>query len=90
VLVVTRAREEAIMIGESIEIRVLRVGRNVVRLGVTAPANIAVHRREVYDQICAQNRTAAESSETITDIAGRLRRVHDGRDARPPRRRAAR
>jgi carbon storage regulator len=79
------------MIGESIEIRALRVGRNVVRLGVTAPPNVAVHRREVYDQICAQNRTAAESSETITDLAGRLRRTRpEGQDARTTRRRATR
>jgi carbon storage regulator len=90
VLVVTRAREEAIMIGENIEIRVLRVGRNVVRLGVTAPATVAVHRREVYDQICAQNRTAAESAETVADLAGRLRRVQDGERVRTPRRRATR
>jgi carbon storage regulator len=87
VLVVTRAREEAIMIGENIEIRVLRVGRNVVRLGVTAPPHVAVHRREVYDQICAQNRTAAQSSEIAIELAGRLRR---GQDGRTPRRRAAR
>jgi carbon storage regulator len=85
VLVVTRAREEAIMIGENIEVRVLRVGRNVVRLGVTAPAHVAVHRREVYEQICAQNRTAAESPEAATTLAGRLRRLqHAG-----PGRRAA-
>ncbi|MGE3276378.1 MAG: carbon storage regulator CsrA [Vicinamibacterales bacterium] len=58
-LVFTRRRDEAIMIGDGIEVRVLRVGRDGVRLGVTAPPVVAVHRREVYEQIRDENRTAA-------------------------------
>jgi carbon storage regulator len=59
VLVVTRKRDEAIMIGDGIEVRVLRSGRDGVRLGITAPAHVAVHRREVYDAIRAANTSAA-------------------------------
>jgi carbon storage regulator len=59
VLVFTRKRNEAIIIADGIEVRVLRVGRDGVRLGVTAPAEVPVHRQEVYEQICAENRTAA-------------------------------
>jgi carbon storage regulator len=74
VLVFTRKRDEAIMIGDGIEVRVLRVGRVAVRLGVTAPTSIPVHRREVYDQIRAENRRAAEHSPRPEDLAARLRR----------------
>ncbi len=74
-LVFTRRRDEAIVIGDGIEVRVLRVGRDGVRIGVTAPPTVAVHRREVYDQICAENRMAAGSSAEPVDVAERLRRL---------------
>jgi carbon storage regulator len=60
VLVFTRRRGEAIIIGDGIEIRVLRVGRDGVRLGVVAPASTPVHRQEVHQQICEANRAAAD------------------------------
>jgi carbon storage regulator len=73
VLVFTRKLDEAIVIGDGIEVRVLRVGREGVRLGVTAPAHIAVHRREVYDQIKAANVAAAGDPEALGRLAARLR-----------------
>ena len=60
-LVFTRKRNETIMIGDGIEVRVLRIGREGVRLGVTAPPSVPVHRREVYDQIRDENMRAAET-----------------------------
>jgi carbon storage regulator len=59
VLVVTRKRGESIVVGDGIEIHVVSVGRNDVRIGVTAPRDVTVHRREVYDLVMAANRTAA-------------------------------
>ena len=58
-LVFTRKRNETIMIGDGVEVRVLRIGREGVRLGVTAPASVPVHRREIYDQIREENQKAA-------------------------------
>ncbi|BCS33510.1 hypothetical protein TBR22_A27370 [Luteitalea sp. TBR-22] len=58
-LVFTRRRNEAIIVADGIEIRVLRVSKDAVRLGVTAPADVPVHRQEVYDQIREENRRAA-------------------------------
>jgi carbon storage regulator len=75
VLVFTRKRNEAIMIGDGIEIRVLRVGRDGVRIGVSAPAAIAVHRREIYDQICEENRTAAGTAAAAHLLVERLRKI---------------
>ena len=72
-LVFTRKLDEAIIIGDGIEVLVLRVGRDGVRLGVTAPPNVAIHRREVYDQIRAANTTAAGDRESLNQIAARLR-----------------
>ncbi len=74
-LVFTRKRNEAIVIGDGIEVRVLRIGRDGVRLGVTAPAAVAVHRREIYEQICAENRTAAEAAVAGPRLIEHLRKL---------------
>jgi carbon storage regulator len=64
VLVFTRRRGDAIIIGDGIEIHVLRVGRDGVRIGVVAPASLPVHRQEVHQQICETNRAAAAAAGT--------------------------
>jgi carbon storage regulator len=73
VLVITRKRNEAIIIGDGIEVRVLRLGRDGVRLGVTAPPSVPVHRTEIYELICAENRAAAEGLSVLGDLAHRIR-----------------
>jgi len=59
VLVVTRRRNEAIMIGDGIEVRVLRLGKDDVRLGIVAPPDVPVHRHEVYEEIRRENQAAS-------------------------------
>ena len=68
-LVFTRRRNEAIIVADGIEIRVLRVSKDAVRLGVTAPADVPVHRQEVYDQIRAENRRAAAPARLPASLA---------------------
>lgn len=50
-LVLSRQRDESIMIGDDVEITIVDVRGDKVRLGITAPKNIPVHRREIYDAI---------------------------------------
>ena len=50
-LVLSRQRDESIMIGDEVEITIVDVRGDKVRLGITAPKNIPVHRREIYDAI---------------------------------------
>ena len=59
-LVLSRQRDETIMIGDEIEITVVDIRGDKVRLGITAPTRIAVHRKEVYDAIRRENREAAQ------------------------------
>jgi carbon storage regulator len=58
-LVLSRQRDETIMIGDAIEITVVDVRGDKVRLGITAPTSVAVHRKEVYEAIQRENRNAA-------------------------------
>ena len=50
-LVLSRQKDESIMIGDDVEITIVDVRGNKVRLGITAPKSIPVHRREVYEAI---------------------------------------
>jgi carbon storage regulator len=72
-LVISRKLDEAIVIGDGIEIRVLRVGRDGVRLGITAPNDVKVHRREIYEEVVAANKLAAATPASASEIADRLR-----------------
>lgn len=76
-LVITRKLNEAIVIGDGIEVRVLRRGRDGVRLGITAPPHVAVHRQEVYDTIRAANTSAASETSTLAKLVERLKRRID-------------
>ncbi len=59
-LVLSRQRDESIMIGDDVEIIIVDVRGDKVRLGITAPKCIPVHRREIYDAI---QREKAEKKE---------------------------
>jgi carbon storage regulator len=49
------------MIGDEIEITVVDVKKDLVRIGISAPRTITVHRKEVYDAIQAENLAAAQA-----------------------------
>ena len=65
-LVLTRRHGERIHIGEDIEVTVLEIGRDHVRLGILAPASVAVHRDEVYQEILVANTAAATGTDLGT------------------------
>ncbi len=70
-LVLSRQRDETIMIGDDIEITVVDIRGDKVRLGINAPSEIPVHRKEVYDAIQRENKEAAKvKPEDMTDVAG--------------------
>lgn len=66
-LVLTRKQDESIMIGDDIEVKVLDLKENQVKIGILAPKEVAVHRREVYLAIQAENEQAAAASD-VGDI----------------------
>ena len=60
-LVLSRQRDETIMIGDDIELTVVDIRGDKVRLGITAPSRVAVHRKEVYEAIKRENEQAARA-----------------------------
>jgi carbon storage regulator len=61
-LVLTRKLQEAIKIGNDIEITVLAVEGDQVKLGISAPKNIDIHRKEIFISIQEENNIASNTS----------------------------
>ena len=72
-LVLTRRADESIVIGEDVVVTVLEVRGDHVRLGITAPRHVAVHREEVYAEVQQANRAAASSSALAAALTQALR-----------------
>ena len=71
-LVLSRQRDETIIIGDNIEITVVDIRGDKVRLGVSAPKEISVHRKEVYEAIRRENREAAQVKPEDLPALGKL------------------
>ncbi|HZO90470.1 MAG TPA: carbon storage regulator CsrA [Chthonomonadaceae bacterium] len=71
-LVLTRKPDQSIMVGNEIEITVLEVRGEQVRLGIRAPRTVAVHRKEIFEQIRLENQKAASASAESLPNLGEL------------------
>ncbi len=68
-LVLSRQKDQTIMIGDDVEITVVDIRGDKVRIGITAPSKIPVHRKEVYDAIKKENQEASNVKvDDITEI----------------------
>ncbi|AIG28638.1 carbon storage regulator [Brevibacillus laterosporus] len=68
-LVLARKKNESIMIGDQIEIKVIAVEKDFVRIGISAPRDINVHRKEVYVAIQEENQLAVQTKVDWTQLA---------------------
>ena len=66
-LVLTRKPGQSIMIGDGVEVQVLSVAGEKVRLGITAPRDVSIFRNEVYDRIESENAGRNEEVENGTN-----------------------
>ena len=73
-LVLTRKTNQSIMIGDDVEVSVLAVSRDKIRLGITAPKDVPVFRREVYLEIQQERRGVAAGG---SDVRGEVDRALD-------------
>lgn len=63
-LILSRRIDESIIIGDNIEVKIVEVKGEYVKLGINAPKEIPVHRREIYEAIQRENKKSADSSGT--------------------------
>ena len=67
-LVLSRKRDESIIIGDHIEIKVIGIEEGKVKLGISAPKDIEIHRKEVYVDIQEENKKAATGNLNISEL----------------------
>lgn len=79
-LILTRKIDESIMIGDEIEVTVVEIRGDHVKIGINAPRKISVHRKEVYEAIQRENIEAASVS--VPDLSGLAKRLRD-KDKKP-------
>jgi carbon storage regulator len=69
-LVLTRKTNQSIMIGDDIEVSVLAVSRDKIRLGITAPRDVPVFRKEVYVSIKGEDGDAEAVADALDGLPG--------------------
>ena len=66
-LVLSRKKDESIMIGDQIELKILSVDGEQVKLGIVAPKDVKVYRSEVYESIQQQNKESLNISKSLLE-----------------------
>lgn len=84
-LVLSRRKDETIMIGDEIEITIVDIKGDTVRIGINAPRTVSVHRKEIYEAIQAENIAAAQRQAVPTPTAlGNIAALLKGQGGTPP------
>ncbi|MBI3097659.1 MAG: carbon storage regulator CsrA [Planctomycetes bacterium] len=83
-LVLSRLVDETIMIGDDIEITIVDIRGDKVRIGIAAPARVPVHRKEVYLAIKQANVEAAAADSAAVDTLGSIGATLGGKTPSAP------
>ncbi len=76
-LVLTRKKNEKIIINDNIELTIIDVKGEQVKIGIKAPRNVSVHRGEIYNEIKLQNEQAASTIEALSKASSLLQKQKD-------------
>ncbi len=79
-LVLTRKSNQSIMIGDDIEVSVLAIVGEKVRIGIQAPRDVPVFRKEVYLEIQEEHADAASSEDVVGEVDAALKSLSDPPD----------
>lgn len=69
-LVLSRKKDETIIIGDNIKVMVIDIRKDKVRLGIEAPRDVSVHRREVYEAIQKEKQAAEQGGNEHPESSG--------------------
>jgi len=83
-LVLSRKKDESIVINNDIKIVVVEIRGDKVRLGVEAPKEVPVHRQEVFDAIARGESVGESVAESVDAEAGTVRTADDSGAGKPP------
>ena len=72
-LILTRKKDESIIINGNIEIQIISIDEGKVKIGINAPKEIEIYRSEVFDKILESNKEAANTSTSIKVLSERMK-----------------
>lgn len=67
-LILSRKLDESIIINGEIEVKIISIEDGRVRLGIVAPQNVEIHRKEIFDKIKEENRQAASTAGAMESL----------------------
>lgn len=70
-LVLSRKKDESIIIDGKIEVKIIESEDGRVRIGIEAPKEIEIHRKEVFDEIMAENKAATSTKDKLNNLKGK-------------------
>ena len=82
-LVITRKSGQSLFIGDDVEVKILSVYKDQVKIGIQAPRSVLVYRQEVYESIIRQNQLASQSGLPTADLVSPLKRQNQEGPSRP-------
>jgi carbon storage regulator len=86
-LVLTRRVNERIIIGDDVEVTVVEIRGEQVKIGIEAPKDTKVYRKEIFDEIQAENKRALSAEKNIDEVAEQMSKILNGtgKDGGEPR-----
>jgi carbon storage regulator len=82
-LVLTRKKGQSLMIGNEIEISIVDIQGDQVRIGINAPRNVSIHRKEVFEEIQQENRQASTVNLSQEELKKAVETLHLKKDKKP-------
>lgn len=67
-LILSRKKEESLIVDGNIEIKVLDFGNGIVKLGIIAPKEVEIHRKEIFEKIRLENAQSAENGKQLKQL----------------------
>ena len=77
-LVLTRKKGQSLMIGHDIELSIIDIQGDQVRIGINAPKSVAIHRKEIFDEIIKENLSAVAGKEANIQVLNEKFKKKDG------------
>lgn len=76
-LVLSRKKGETIIVGDDIEISIVDIQGDVIRVGINAPRTISIYRKEIYEEIKAENLKAIEKPDGLQERLEKIKKLKD-------------
>ncbi|WP_042170073.1 carbon storage regulator CsrA [Paenibacillus gorillae] len=78
-LVLTRKRGESVLIGDNIEISILEIVGDSIKIGIQAPGEVGILRKELYVSVEKMNQNAQQSVITVDDLKNQFKKIKKNR-----------